>query len=178
VKRPAPPARFAAVMLPHLDAAHNLARWLVGNRQDAEDAVQDAYLRALTYFDSFHGEDGRAWLLAIVRHTCYEWLRKNRQHVEAPFEDLAFARDESPNAEAVQLRLADQTLVRRSLEALPAEFREVLVLREMEGMSYKQIAHVLDAPIGTVMSRLARARRRLQEALTATEKGAERKETA
>src|SRR5438132_12320713 len=88
-------AKFEAAILPHLDAAHNLARWLLGNRQDAEDAVQDSYLRALTYFDSFHGEDGRAWLLAIVRNTCFEWLRKRRSHIEMPVEDLELARDRS-----------------------------------------------------------------------------------
>ena len=154
-------------MLPHLDAAHNLARWLLGNHQDAEDAVQDSFLRALTYFDGFHGEEGRAWLLAIVRHTCYDWLRKRSQHVELPVESLEFARDAGLSPEAVQLQNADGAAVRLGLESLPAEFREVLVLREMEGMSYQQIARVTDVPIGTVMSRLARARRRLHETLTA-----------
>ena len=159
--------RFAAAMLPHLDAAHNLARWLLTNRQDAEDAVQDSYVRALTYFDSFHGEDGRAWLLAIVRNTCFEWLRKQRNHIEMPVEDLELARDRGLSPEALQLRKADQLRVRESVEALPAEFREVLVLREMEGMSYKQIARITGTPIGTVMSRLARSRRRLFEILAA-----------
>ena len=154
-------------MLPHLDAAHNLARWLLGNTEDAEDAVQDSYLRALTYFESFHGDDGRAWLLAIVRHTCYAWMRKNRQHEPIPdaARELAFTADTSPDPEALHLKRADRLQVRQSIEALPAEFREVLVLREMEGLSYKQIAHITDLPIGTVMSRLARARRRLHELL-------------
>ena len=163
-------ARFTAALLPHLDAAHNLARWLLGNHADAEDAVQDAYLRALTYFHSFRGEDGRAWLLAIVRHICFEHLRKKRHHLEFPVEDLQFARDEQPSPEALQLQLADQASVRRSLESLPPEFREVMVLREMEGMSYQQIALVTGAPIGTVMSRLARARKKLQDILAATRK--------
>lgn len=155
-------------MLPHLDAAHNLARWLLGNPQDAEDAVQDAYLRALTYFESFHGEDGRAWLLAIVRHTCYAWMRKNRGYSSSleTGRELAVTPASTPDPEALHLRKADRLRIRESLESLPAEFREVLVLREMEGMSYKQIAHVTGTPIGTVMSRLARGRRRLQEILT------------
>jgi RNA polymerase sigma-70 factor (ECF subfamily) len=154
-------------MLPHLDAALNLSRWLLGNAEDAEDAVQDSYLRALTYFESFHGDDGRAWLLAIVRHTCYAWMRKHRQHepmLDAARE-LAFTADASPDPEALHLQKADRLQVRQSIEALPAEFREVLVLREMEGLSYKQIARITDLPIGTVMSRLARARRRLHEML-------------
>ena len=167
MKHPNRPARFDAILLPHLDAAHNLARWLLGNHQDAEDTVQESYLRALTYFDSFHGEDGRAWLLAIVRHTCFEWLTKHRRYVELPVEHLELARDTGPNPEALQLRNADRAALQRGLEALPPEYREVLVLREMEEMSYKQIARVTDVPIGTVMSRLARARRRLLETLTA-----------
>lgn len=174
MKRPDRPARFDAIFLPHLDAAHNLARWIIGNPQDAEDAVQDSFVRALTYFESFRGEDGRAWLLAIVRHTCFERLRKNKQHVEMPVEDLDLARDSGPSPETLQLQSADRAEVQRGLEALPPEFREVLVLREMEGLSYKQIASVADVPIGTVMSRLARARQRLAEALT----GAPRKEPA
>jgi RNA polymerase sigma-70 factor (ECF subfamily) len=167
LKHPNRPARFDAILLPHLDAAHNLARWLLGNHQDAEDTVQESFLRALTYFDSFHGDDGRAWLLAIVRHTCFEWLRKHRRYIELPVEHLELARDTAPSPEALQLRNADRAAVQRSLEALPPEYREVLVLREMEEMSYKQIARVTDVPIGTVMSRLARARRRLLETLTA-----------
>lgn len=174
MKPPTRPARFDAILLPHIDAAHNLARWLLGNRQDAEDTVQESYLRALTYFDSFHGEDGRAWLLAIVRNTCFEWMHKNRRRVELPVEHLERVRDNGPSPETLQLRKADRATVQRSLEALPAEYREALVLREMEGMSYKQIAQITSVPIGTVMSRLARARRRLGEALTTASK----KETA
>jgi len=160
-------ARFEAAMLPHLDAAHNLARWLVAHPQDAEDAVQDAFLRALTYFDAFHGEDGRAWLLAIVRNSCYARLRKNRRRSEVmePVDTLELAADGGASPEALHLRQADRQRVQRSLECLPAEYREALVLREMEGMSYKQIARITDVPMGTVMSRLARARRRLQEML-------------
>ena len=174
LKHPDRSARFDAILLPHLDAAYNLARWLVGNPQDAEDAAQDAYLRALTYFDGFHGGDGRAWLLAIVRHTCFEWLRKKRRYIEIPAEHLELARDDGPSPEALQLRNADRAAVQCAIEALPPEFREVLVLREMEEMSYKQIARITELPIGTVMSRLARARRRMLESLSS----AARKETA
>jgi RNA polymerase sigma-70 factor (ECF subfamily) len=154
-------------MLPHLDAAFNLARWLVGNAPDAEDVAQEACVRALTFFDGFHGEDGRPWLLAIVRNTCYDWLRKHRRHfhLHAEPEELDTAADPGLDPEAIQLRTADRELVRKGLEALPAEFREVLVLRELEGMSYKQIARVTDVPIGTVMSRLARGRKRLEAEL-------------
>ncbi|HEV2446597.1 MAG TPA: sigma-70 family RNA polymerase sigma factor [Candidatus Sulfopaludibacter sp.] len=160
-------ARFERALLPHLDAAHNLARWLLGNAPDAEDAVQDAFVRALTFFDSFHGEDGRGWLLAIIRNTCYDWLRKNRRTAEVAgaAEELERAADGAPGPEAAQLRRADERRVRQGLESLPAEYREALVLREMEGLSYKQIAQVAGVPIGTVMSRLARGRKRLAAAL-------------
>ena len=166
-------ARFERALLPHLDAAYNLARWLVSEPQDARGRVaQEACLRALTFFDGFHGEDGRAWLLAIVRNTCYDWLRKNRRnlHLQGGPEDLDAAADPAPDPEAVQLRNADREMVRQGLEALPVEYREVMVLRELEGMSYKQIAQVTDAPIGTVMSRLARGRKRLEAALSAAGK--------
>jgi len=162
-------ARFERAMLPHLDSAYNLARWLAGNNQDAEDVAQEACLRALTFFDGFHGEDGRAWLLAIVRHTCYDWLRKNRNlRLLGSAEELDSVVDSAPDPEAEQLRNADQRMVRESLEALPPEYREALVLRELEGMSYKQIAQVTDVPIGTVMSRLARGRKRLLAVLGGT----------
>src|SRR5579871_6866157 len=156
-------------MLPHLDAAYNLARWLIGNAQDAEDVVQEACVRALTFFDGFRGEDGRAWLLAIVRNSCYDWLRKNRRdsRMQVEPEELDAVADSAPDPEAVQLRNANQDMVRQGIEALPAEYREVLVLRELEGMSYLQIARVTDVPIGTVMSRLSRGRKRLEAALTA-----------
>ena len=153
-------ARFEHTLLPHLDAAHNLARWLTGNSEDARDVVQEAFLRALTFFDGFHGEDGRGWLLTIVRNSCYDWLRKNRRLTEML--DEAGEVDPAPGPEALQLRQAGQHQVREAIERLPAEYREVLVLRELEGMSYKQIASVTDVPMGTVMSRLARARKRLE----------------
>ena len=168
-------ARFERALLPHLDAAYNLARWLAGSPQDADDVVQEACLRALAFFDGFHGEDGRAWLLTIVRNTCYDWLRKNRRNAQLghPSEDLDWVADSAPDPEEEQLRNADRETVRQGLDALPADYREVLVLRELEGMSYKQIARVIDAPIGTVMSRLARARKRLMTAIAgAGRKGA------
>jgi RNA polymerase sigma factor (sigma-70 family) len=153
-------------MLPHLDAAYNLARWLTGSDADAEDAVQEACVRALTFFDGFRGADGKAWLLTIVRNTCYDWLRKHRRltPLAAP-EELERACDQSPGPEAEQLRLADERMLHEGLAALPAEYREALVLRELEGMPYREIAHVTGVPIGTVMSRLARGRKRLGEAL-------------
>jgi RNA polymerase sigma factor (sigma-70 family) len=160
-------ARFEHALLPHLDAAHNLARWLTGNSDDARDIVQEAWVRALTFFDGFHGDNGRGWLLTIVRNTCYDFLRKNRRQAEMLGEasEVESAPDRMPDPEALQLRHADQRLVREGIAGLPAEYREVLVLRELEEMSYKEIALVTGVPIGTVMSRLARARKRLREAL-------------
>jgi RNA polymerase sigma-70 factor (ECF subfamily) len=164
-------ARFEQVVLPHLDAAYNLARWLTRNDQDAQDVVQEATLRALTFFDGFHGGDGRAWLLAIVRTTCYTWLRRNRAHEltnvldEEWQQSLPDERGVSP--EAVLMQRADAQRVREALEQLPLTFREVIVLREMEDLSYREIADLTDVPVGTVMSRLARARKRLQQCLLA-----------
>ena len=154
---------FEQTMLPHLGAAYNLARWLTRDDHDAQDIVQEAYLRALKFFGGFHGTDGRAWLLAIVRNTCYTWLERNRAHKG----DTAF--DEEPHGaapaalqpDAPLLRSEDAQLLRQALEELPTEFREVIVLRELEDLSYRQIAEVAGIPIGTVMSRLARARERL-----------------
>lgn len=161
-------------MLPHLDAAYNLSRWLVGSPQDADDVVQEACLRALAFFDGFHGEDGRSWLLAIVRNTCHDWLRKARRSAQfsTAVDDLDWAADSAPDPEEEQLRNADREAVHRGLDSLAPEYREVLVLRELEGMSYKQIARVVDTPIGTVMSRLARGRKRLMAVLApATRRG-------
>ena len=159
--------RVERAILPHLDAAYNLARWLTGNAHDADDVVQDASVRALTFFDSFRGEDGRGWLLTIVRNTCYDWLRKNRSHALLAVEqaDLEAAPDASPSPEAEQLRQADGRMLQAGLEALPLEYREALVLRELEGLSYREIAQVTGTPMGTVMSRLARGRKRLETIL-------------
>jgi len=161
-------ASFEEAVLPHLDAAYNLAHWLTRNVTDAEDVVQEAYLRAFKFFGGFHGADGRSWLLAIVRNTCYTWMRHNRSpELSVPFDDeLQEIESKDLNPEALLVQRADTLMVRRALEELPVEFREVLVLRELEEMSYRDIAGITDLPLGTVMSRLARGRKRLQLALT------------
>ena len=166
-------ARFEQVVLPHLDAAYNLARWLTRNDHDAEDVVQEAYLRAWKFFGSFHGGESRSWLLTIVRHTCYTWLQHNRAHELTTVFDEAHhsGEDTGANPETLLLQRAHQQTLQQALEALPVEFREVMVLRELEGLSYKEIAAITDVPLGTVMSRLARARKRLQQGLTALAQG-------
>ncbi len=165
-------SRFEQACLPHLAAAYNLARWLTHDDRDAEDVVQEAYLRALRFFDTFRGGDGRAWLLAIVRNACHDWLRKNRPLEEsAPFdEDVHSPPVDLDTPERTALRGADREMLRRALEGLPPAWREVIVLRELEGLSYKEIAEVAGIPIGTVMSRLARARMRLKQDLAAAVK--------
>jgi RNA polymerase sigma-70 factor (ECF subfamily) len=161
-------ARFERLVLPQLDAAYNLARWLTGNDHDAEDVVQEAYLRAFKFFGGFQGGDGRAWLLATVRNTCYTWLQRNRGHPAAPFdEELHSDAGVDASPQTLLLRQEDQEQVRQALAELAVEFREVLVLRELEGLSYREIAAIAGLPLGTVMSRLARARQRLQEILLA-----------
>jgi RNA polymerase sigma factor (sigma-70 family) len=159
---------FEEAVLQHLDAAYNLARWLTQNDTDAEDVVQEAFLRAFKFFGGFRGEDGRSWLLAIVRNTSYTWMRNNRTpELSTPLDDdLHEIESKDLNPEALLVRCADTLLVRQALEELPIEFREVLVLRELEEMSYRDIASITDLPLGTVMSRLARGRKRLQLALT------------
>ena len=160
-------ARFEQALLPHLGAAYNLARWLTRDEHDAEDVVQDAYLRALKSFGGFRGGDGRAWLLTIVRNTCYTRLRQQQARGSATAFDETVHEDpaRSPDPQQQALRREDQQSVRRAVEELPVELREVVVLRELEGLSYKEIAAVADIPLGTVMSRLARARERLQQRL-------------
>lgn len=154
---------FEQTVLPHLDAAHNLARWLVRSPADAEDVVQEAYLRAMRFFDGFRGGDSRAWVLKIVRNTCYSWLKRNRPaELADEFDETVHSR-ESPR-EGIEAKLvarAESERVRIALEALPTAFREVLVLREIEGLSYREISDV--AGVGTVMSSLSRARVRLRE---------------
>ncbi len=152
----------------HLDAAYNLARWLTHDSHDAEDVVQEAYLRAYRFFDGFHGgeADGRAWLLAVVRNTCYTWLKRNRPPLPtAPFDEAIHAADESFNPETLFLQGAAREMLHEALGELTPEFREVVVLRELEGLSYKEIAMVTEAPLGTVMSRLARGRGMLRDRL-------------
>ena len=168
-------ARFELSVLPHTEPAYNLARWLTRNGRDAEDLVQESLLRAFQAFPGFRGTDGRAWLLAIVRNVCYTWLRRNRQQELATEfdEEVHTLEGDVLNPERLVLREGDRARVQQALEELPVEFREVLVLREIEGLSYKEISTVVDIPVGTVMSRLARARGRLQRGL-ATRPGEER----
>ena len=165
-------ARFEQLAMPHMDAVYNLARWLTGNAHDADDVAQEAMLRAYRFFSGFRGEDARAWLLRIVRNTYYTQWRQQRAHeTPAEFDEElhslggddtmpAMGRADA-NPEAVTLRAEDIRLLDRALAGLPVEFREALVLRELEDLSYKDIAATLDIPIGTVMSRLARGRRLL-----------------
>jgi len=158
---------FNDAVLPHLNAAYNLARWLTRNDQDAVDVVQEASLRAFKYWRGFSGRDCRAWLLAIVRNTFYSWQRERSVQPELTADgELDDIDDSVPNPERELLRSADREMLKAALEDLPVEFREAIVLREMEGLSYKEIADIGNVPIGTVMSRLARARKRLQIFLT------------
>ena len=162
-------ARFAAAVLPHLDAAYNLARWLVRDAHDAQDVVQDALVRALRHFDGFRGGDPRPWLLAIVRNTAFAWLGARRPNeVEVPDDELdAALADGAPPAdpESLAIRRAQRREIDEAIAALPIAFRETLILRELEELSYREIAQVLDVPMGTVMSRLSRARHLLAVAL-------------
>src|SRR5206468_2032225 len=158
---------FEEALLPHLDAAHNLARWLLRNEQDAEDVVQEAYLRAFKSFGGFHGSNGRAWLLTIVRNTSYTLLKKNRAaDLTITFDEEIHASDrDSVSPAAILERAEDAELMKNAMNELPAEFREILTLRHQEELSYQEIGEILKIPIGTVMSRLARARAKLREYL-------------
>ncbi|MDR3391476.1 MAG: sigma-70 family RNA polymerase sigma factor [Sulfuriferula sp.] len=168
--------RFREIALPHLNAAYNLARWLTHNDQDAQDIVQEAYLRAFKFFDGFRGDDARAWLLAIVRNTAYTWLQQNRDHAAHVFYDEAFedlnatesatlCDQPDSNPVAILTQIDDKHLLDQALIQLPVEFREILVLRELENLSYKEISQIACIPIGTVMSRLARGRKLLRACL-------------
>ena len=158
-----PHRAFEEVVLPHLDAAFNYARWLTKSDQDAEDVVQDAAVRALRFFSSLRNDDARAWLLTIVRNTWYGRFSKvGRAEQHAVGADMKDERpDEQLDPEALLIQRQAVERVHRAIEALPVDFREVIVLRELEGLSYKEIASVVGTPIGTVMSRLARGRERL-----------------
>ncbi|CAE6833724.1 RNA polymerase sigma factor [Paraburkholderia haematera] len=166
--------RFQQMALPHLDAAYNLARWLCGNANDADDVVQEAFMRAFRFFDTFRGDSARPWLLAIVRRTWYtEWRRRASSHEVVEFDDTM---DDATfdgwstggtDPQTLLIRNEDTKLVHDALAQLPVEYREVLILRELEEMGYREIAMVADVPIGTVMSRLARGRRKLAALLTA-----------
>ncbi len=163
------PSLFEQTLLPHLDAAYNLARWLLRHDHDAQDAVQDAFLRAYRGFDRFRGGDGRAWLLTIVRNVCFSRLRENRRagEPEAFDEDSHGATIAPAELNAAAWRETREELLQQALDRLPPEFREVIVLHEIEGLAYREIADVVGIPIGTVMSRLARARQKLQTELVA-----------
>lgn len=168
-------ARFEQTVLPHLDAAYNLARWLTRNDHDAEDVVQEAFMRAMRYFDRMKGSEARPWLLAIVRNTCYSWLEKNRPGdlvalddagpLEADMETVGHASGMETNPEVILLQSANRKLVNQALEELPVAFREVIVMREIEDLSYKEIASIAGIPAGTVMSRLSRGREMLRQAI-------------
>ena len=167
-------ARFEAQVLPHLDAAYNLARWLTRNEQDAEDVVQEAFVRAMRYFATFKGGEARPCLLAIVRNTCWSWLEKNRPAdvttlepgaLEATLDVVSASAAAEANPEVILLQSANRKLVNQALEELPVAFREVIVMREIEDLSYKEIASIAAIPIGTVMSRLARGRELLRRSI-------------
>ncbi len=163
-------ASFEQLVLPHMRAGYNLARWLLRNDHDAEDVMQEAIVRAFRFFDGFAGANPRAWLLTVVRNSAYSFLQQNRarelgtEFDEELHTEAASDRRTSETPEVLLLRSAQQRFLNEAVEALPVEFREVFVLREMEGLSYKEIADLARIPIGTVMSRLSRARRQLQAA--------------
>ena len=156
---------FEEIILPHLNAAYNLARWLTRNEHDAQDVVQEAYLRAFRFFDGYKGGDGKSWLLEIVRNTCFTWRRREKRNLATVvFDEAAHTSCVSaPNQEEALVDAAHRTILQNCIERLPEAFREVLVMRDLEEMSYRQIAEVAGLPAGTVMSRLSRARKRLGE---------------
>jgi RNA polymerase sigma-70 factor (ECF subfamily) len=159
-------ALFEESVIPHLNAAYNLARWLTRNADDAEDLVQEAYLRAFRSLETFAGTDAKAWLLTVVRNTCFTWLKRKGGHPAVEFdEQMHSGGEESTNVETVLLKQAALGSLNDCLEALPLEFREAIVLRELEELSYKEISEIARVPVGTVMSRLARGRKRLQQCL-------------
>ena len=160
---------FEEAILPHLDAAHNLAKWLLRNEQDAQDVVQEAYLRAFRSFSGFRGTNGRAWLLTIVRNTSYTLLKKSHAvDLTTTFDEEIHATEhESVSPATILEQSEDAELIKVAMDELPAEFREILALRHQEGLSYKEIADIAQIPPGTVMSRLARARAKLKECLAA-----------
>jgi RNA polymerase sigma-70 factor (ECF subfamily) len=165
-------ARFEEALLPHLGAAYNLARWLTRDDHDAQDVVQEAYLRALKFFGGFHGGDGRGWLLTIVRNACHTWLAHKRARGAAAFdEEVHGVAADAAAPDTALARKEGRQAVRQAVEELPLELREVVVLRELEGLSYKEIAAAAGVPIGTVMSRLSRARERLQRRLGGESEG-------
>lgn len=159
-------AKFESLTLPHLDAAYTLARYLLRDPHDAEDAVQEAYLRALKYFGSYRGGDPKAWVMAIVRNQCKTKTGRRSDGKFEPFEEELHS-PEAISADALALESEAKETVREALDLLPLEFREVIVLREIQGLSYQEIADIVKAPIGTVMSRLSRGRARLEKTVKA-----------
>lgn len=157
--------RFEQLVLPHVDAAFNFSRWLLRSRADAEDAAQEALLRACRFFRGFHGGDARAWLLQIVRNTCYSWLEKNRPRELMVEFNEELHQQPVATPESIAIAVEGRERLTRALETLPPRYRELLVLRELEGCSYKEIAAIASIPLGTVMSSLSRARRQLHSAL-------------
>jgi RNA polymerase sigma-70 factor, ECF subfamily len=162
--------RFVLLALPHAGAAYNLARWLTKNDQDAQDVVQEAMMRALRYMGKFHGDNARPWLLQIVRHACFSWLKENRPAERTFLDESDESLQEMPapaadEPDSIALRKAERLEINQAIAALPVAYREVLVLRELEDLSYNDIARIADIPIGTVMSRLARARGLMRAAL-------------
>jgi RNA polymerase sigma-70 factor (ECF subfamily) len=167
-------ALFEQIIVPHLNSAYNLARWLTGNEHDAEDVVQEAYLRAFRFFDGFKGEEGKGWLLAVVRNTCRTWVRRQKGDIpKVVFDEQIHGKNrEEASAESDLIEKARLGSLRECLELLPVDYRGVLVMREMEELSYKEIADIAGLPLGTVMSRLSRARKRLEDCLTTRINGA------
>jgi RNA polymerase sigma factor (sigma-70 family) len=165
--------RFEEQISPHLKSAYNLAKWLTRRHEDAEDVVQEAFLRAFLAFESLRGEDAKPWLLTIVRNTSMTWLRRNRNvRATVAFEDTIESPSEpSPGPEEILLMSCDREQVRQALEQLPLDFREAVVLREMEGLSYREIATTIGIPLGTVMSRLSRGREWLKRILLTVDSG-------
>jgi len=169
-------ARFARLVLPHMDAAYSLARWLTRDPAQAEEAVQEGYLRAFKFFGTFRGEDARPWILGVVRNACFRLLEQEKAGRSTPFDEQAHGEDAAApgtvvrfpvDPEAAAIERADRELLQRCLRGLAPEYREALVLRELQGCSYREIGQIAGVPLGTVMSRLARARRLLQRALAA-----------
>lgn len=164
--RPARLELFEEIVVPHLNAAYNLARWLLRNDDDAQDAVQEASLRAYRFFDGYRGGDAKSWLLAIVRNTCMSWRRRTQRGLSTVLFDETVHGAAHESTEEHLVDAGRRSVLRHCIEALPADYREVLILREFEEMSYKRIAETATLPIGTVMSRLARARQRLEECVS------------
>ena len=156
---------FAEIVVPHLAAAYRLARWQLGNEQDAEDVVQEASLRAFRYFETFTGGNARAWFLTIVRNSCVRWRNRNQSTAADPFDEEQHSDASPADPEMLALQNDDITLIERAMRSLPDRSRELLVLRELQGMSYRDLADVKGIPIGTVMSGLSRARRALRRAV-------------